>query len=91
MGILEKVIGLFRKKPEISPETTQETQENTNADDLGMQRRSKPEDFEAPKEEIQQRDTQSLILTKLDNISLKLDNLDRRVQYIEKIAKESEK
>lgn len=80
MGILSKI---FRKKEEeeIPPEMPSR--------ELGMAGRAMATDFE-PVEMPKGISKEDLIITKLDMIAMRLDNLDRRVQYIEKVAKESE-
>ena len=59
--------------------------------DLGMKPRALATDFEPVEEPKAYGSKEDLILAKLDMISIRLDNLDRRVQYIEKVARESEK
>jgi len=95
MGILGSIINLFKKKePEIPEELREPETSAEKYDSLGMSgRRAMATDFppEGSSRGMSSSDSNSMIMTKLDMISIKLDNLDRRVQYIEKVAKESEK
>lgn len=86
------VFSFFKKKKEEVPEFNQPEEPDFRGDVFQQQPLGGPDfpkfqpDFPAG---VSPRDIE-LVLSKLEIINRKLDDIDKRVQYIERVAKESQ-